>query len=285
MTAELALWNGELMPLAEVRVSVLDRGWLFGDAVYEVIRLYNGKPFLLAEHEARLYKSLAGLRMPRTKGRLGEKITQLVSAGGAPDGLVYVQISRGVAPRTHLPPPGMTPNELVFIQPFDEAAYVEKRTRGVAAALIDDRRWGRCDLKTVNLLGNVLGAEEARSRGADEAILVDADGMVTEGTHTSFFALIGGQLVTTPLSERVLPGITRDLVMALARKEKLKVREERVVAAALHQAQEVFLTGTLTEIFPVVSIDGLPIEAGRPGSMTIRLQKAFQAHTRPAVGK
>jgi D-alanine transaminase len=276
----LALWNGEVMPLARVVVPALDRGYLFGDSVYEVLRLYNGTPFLLAEHERRLERSLDGLRIAHPPGTLGAKIARLIDAGAAHDGLVYVQVSRGVAPRTHLPPAGIVPNELVYVQELAEAPYEAKRRAGVSVRLVADRRWGRCDLKTTNLLGNVIAADEARRGGDDEALLVDRDGFLTEGTHASFFAVVNGALVTTPLGEGILPGITRELVMQLAHNEGWGVREERLRAADWPKFQELFLTGTVTEIFPIVRVDGEPVGDGVPGAKTERLFKRFRALTR-----
>lgn len=272
-----ALWNGELQPLSEVRVSVLDRAYLFGDAVYEVLRVYAGQPFLLREHEDRLRRSLDGLGIDGADAELGEKIARLVAAGGPKEGLVYVQISRGEGPRSHVPPKGLTPNELLWLAPVDHAGLESKWRGGVSVLLCEDLRWGRCDVKSVNLLGNVLAAGEAKARGCEEALLVDRDGFVTEGAHTTFFGVRGSELVTTPLSPRILPGITRDFVIGLAKEQGLKLAEAKVKAAELGAFDEVFLTGTVSEIFPVVKVDGAAVGDGRPGPVTQRLHGLYRA--------
>jgi D-alanine transaminase len=280
----LASWNGTLMPLHAVMVPALDRAFLFGDAVYEVVRLYGGEPFLLEPHERRLVRSLAEMKIDRpfAGGELAREIARLVGASGVGDGIFYLQVTRGAGPRKHVPPVGLTPNVLAYVDAFDEVAtYFDGWRNGTSAALLPDERWARCDIKSVNLLGNVLAAAEAKARGAAEAILVDDDGLVTEGSHMTVFAVLDGALVTRPLSKRLLPSITREHVIALARSLGLTVREAPVTAASLTTSlaasTEVFVSATSSEVLPVTSIDGRRLGGGIPGPVTRRLQAAFTA--------
>lgn len=272
-----AFWNGRLMPLDEVRVSVLDRAYLFGDAAYEVIRVYRGRPWLFPEHERRLARSLAELGIAHALPRLAGQIQDLLAADGVADAGVYVQVSRGEAPRSHVPPAAMTPNELVYLLSIDDHAAEERRKNGLSVALMPDLRWGRCDIKSINLLGNTLAGAEAKKRGFDDALLVDRDHYVTEGTHSTFFAMTGGELTTPPLGPGLLPGITREFVLGLAARLGVPARERRVTAREVAQAEELFFTGTLAEIQPIVRLDGKPVGIGLPGPVTARLSAAFKS--------
>jgi len=270
-----ALWNGSLMPLAEVRVPVLDRGYLFGDSVYEVIRLYAGRPFLLEEHERRLSRSLRELGIEAVGTGLRPKIARLVERSGIRDGSVYLQISRGVGPRSHVPPPGLVPNELLFVQELQQQILKEVGSRGIRAYLADDLRWGRCDIKTTNLLGNCLALTAAKAKGGGEALLVDRDGYVSEGTHASFFGVKGTALVTTPLTHNILPSITRAFVLELAGRNGIAACERRLAASEIADLDEAFFVGTISELTPVVQVDERVIGCGEPGVVTRRLQRLY----------
>lgn len=272
-----AYWNGRLMPLAEVRVPVLDRGYLFGDAAYEVIRVYRGKPWLFSEHERRLARSLGELGFDARVDDLEGKIERLLAADGVTDAGVYVQVSRGEAPRSHVPPVGMKANELVYLLPVNDRALEEKRKKGLSVCLQPDARWGRCDIKSTNLLGNTLAGAEAKAKGFDDALLVDRDGFVTEGTHSTFFGVFGGRLVTPPLGPGLLPGITREFLLGLAARSGIPADERRIPAAELALAEELFFTGTLAEIQPIVRLDGNPVGNGAPGPLTLRTTALFKA--------
>ncbi len=272
-----AWWNGEFLPLADVRVAATDRAYLFGDAAYEVIRVYSGLPWLMKEHQLRLAASLAALGIDASLAGFGDRVASLLERSGATDACVYVQISRGSAPRSHVPPAGMKASELIHLLDVSLPNLAEKCRVGISACLLPDLRWGRCDIKSVNLLGNTLAASEARAKGFDEAVLVDRDGLVTEGTHSSFFAVLGGELHTTPLGPAILPGITRAFLLEEARKTGLAVRERRVAAAELTTASELFLCGTLSEIVPIVKLGGAPVGAAAPGPLTVRLQQVLKA--------
>jgi D-alanine transaminase len=276
MTEALANLNGKQMPLDEVRIPALDRGFLLGDAVYEVIRVYQGRPWLLDEHLRRLAQSMEAIRirgvdLDRVRRRIGETIT----AGPFREATTYIQINRGVAPRSHTFPALATPLELLYVREFVDRYEVARRD-GATVLTRPDLRWGRCDIKSTNLLANVLAAQEAKEAGCLEALLYLPDGTLTEGTHTSFFGVLDGTVLTAPNSPDILPGITRSLILRLTERAGIAVRERVLRRDDLARVSELFLTGTTTEVMPVVTVDGRPIAGGTPGPVTRRLQQAFQ---------
>ncbi len=273
--AVLASFNGVTQPLASVRVSPLDRAYLFGDAVYEVIRVYAGRPFRLERHLDRLRASLAALAIPHDIAVTRERLAALLAVSAVREGSVYLQISRGEAKRTHVPAPGMQPNELMWLEPLPVDFGAAKRAAGVTVALCPDLRWGLCRAKTTNLLGNVVAGLAAQDQGATEALLYDESGRVTEGMHSTFFAVDAGRLVTTPLGANVLPGITREVVLEIARALGIETVERSVARGELPAMQELFFTGTLSEIQPIVAVDGTAVGDGRPGPLARRLQERF----------
>ena len=275
----LANWNGEILPLEQAKVSVLDRAFLFGDAVYEAMRIYDGRLFLSDRHFARLERSLGELRIHCDVPRVRRRSLELLKASGVREGLLYIQISRGAAAkRTHaFPSAPVAPNELIYAANYaDGDPHRAARAAGVAAVTHPDLRWARRDVKTVNLLGNCLAAEAARQAGAYEAILYDPDGSITEGTHCSVFAATGGRLRTSPLGTNILPGVTRGFVLDLAEKERIPVDPIGVRKDELDLLDEVFLTGTSTEVLAVTTIDGRPVGDGAPGPITRKLSESFQ---------
>ncbi len=276
--------NGEQIPLAEAKISVLDRGFLFGDAVYEVLRIYNGKPWLMEEHFSRLARSLAAIRiqgidLDRLRGRMFDTI----AAGPFREATVYIQITRGAAPRRHGFPPQATPLEFLYVQEFHDP-YVQARQEGAAVITHPDIRWGHCDIKSTNLLANVLAAQAAREAGAIEALLCSEDGVVSEGTHTSLFGVLDGKVLTAPNSNHILPGITRGLILRLGQRAGIQVQEHELRRPDLGRVSELLLTGTTSEVLPVVRVDGQAIADGRPGPITRRLQQAYREAVREACG-
>ena len=271
----LANLNGAMMPLSEAKIPVLDRGFLFGDAVYEVLRVYRGRPWLQDEHFERLARSLEAIRIQGIDlGRLEERMRATIAAGPFREAMVYIQITRGSAPRKHAFPQGTAPLEFLFVQEFTDP-YEEGRRTGVSVITQPDLRWDRCDIKSTNLLSNVLAMQNAVEAGCVEALLYLPDGTLTEGTHTSFFGVKDGAVLTAPISSAILPGITRGLVLRLAKRAELPVREHVLLRQDLPRVTELFLTGTTSEVLPVVQVDGRPIADGRPGPMTRRLQEAY----------
>lgn len=277
----LADLNGKRMPLSEVMIPALDRGFLFGDAVYEVLRIYHGKAWLLDEHWQRLGRSLdairiSGVDLPRLRGRLLDTI----AASSFHEAIAYIQVSRGAgATRSHAFPLKATPLEFLYVAEFADP-YAEARRTGAGAIALPDIRWDRCDIKSTNLLANVLATQAAKEAGAIEALLYLPDGTMTEGTHTSFFGVLDGQLLTTPNSNAILPGITRGLVLRLAQRAAIPVQEHVLKKDDLRRVSELFLTGTTSEVLPIVKVDSQPIGTGEPGPLTRRMQEAYQQAVR-----
>jgi D-alanine transaminase len=283
--AALANVNGQLIPLDEVRVSALDRGFLFGDAVYEVLRVYGGKPWLADEHFARLGRSLEAVRIRGVDlDRMRRRMVETIATGPFREATAYLQVTRGAAPRKHAFPAGVAPLEFLYVQDFPDP-YAEARKSGAAVITQPDLRWDRCDIKSTNLLGNVLAMQTAAESGCVEALLYLPDGTLTEGTHTSFFGVLDGVLLTAPNSAAILPGITRGLVLRLSARAGVPVQEHTLRREDLDRVSELFLTGTTSEVLPVVRVDGTPIADGKPGPVTRRLQEVYAAEVREFLGR
>jgi D-alanine transaminase len=264
--------NGEYLPRERAVVSVDDRGFVFGDGVYEVFRAWEGRFFLAGPHLARLEDGMRALEIrggeETSADSLLEIAARLLEENGLTGGhaTVYVQVTRGTAPRAHSFPRGeVRPTVLVSAARFTPP--VAQCEEGAGAITLPDLRWSRCDLKTVNLLPNVLAKQKAVASGAIEALLV-RDGVVTEGSHTSAFAVLGGELRTHPKSPHVLPGVTRDLLLEIAAERGIPARETPVRAEALARAEELFVCGTTMDVTPLVRLDGRPVGEGRPGPVT-----------------
>ncbi len=275
MSQALANVNGEIQPLEDVRISVLDRGFLFGDAVYEVIRVYGGKPFLIDEHLRRLSQSMESIRLEGADMRdIIARINGTINAGEFQEAIVYIQITRGSAPRKHAFPENYQPFQLIWVQPFQDA-YADARQNGASVVTTPDIRWHRCDIKSTNLLGNVLGAQVAAEAGCMEAIFYREDGTLTEGSHTNLFGVRDGAIVTAPRSNAILPGITRELISRLAEQAAIPMIEDYLRRDELSTLSELFVSGTTSEVMPVVRIDDQTIGDGKPGPVTRRLQEAY----------
>jgi D-alanine transaminase len=276
MPEPLANLNGQTMPLDEVRISALDRGFLFGDAVYEVLRVYHGKPWMEREHFDRLARSLASIRIDGVEvARLRQRMHETIRAGGFGECVVYLQVTRGaVYPRKHAFPKAATPLELLWVEAYDDTKNAELRRTGAAVTTHPDMRWHRCHIKSTNLLANVLANQAAAEAGAVEALLYLPDGKLTEASHSSFFWVADGSVCTTPHDANILPGITRTVVMHLTERARVPVREGYLARADLAGVDELFLTGTSVEVMPVTRIDGRILGSGQPGPVTRRLQAA-----------
>jgi D-alanine transaminase len=274
----LACLNGELMPVDQAKVPVWDRGFLFGDSVYEVFRVYQGSCWLEEEHSARLRRSLAAMEFPAVDlDALTARVRRTIAASGIEEGTAYVQVTRGVAPRLHaFPNPPVPPTELIVVREYDDGPTARLRESGVPVISQPDLRWKRCDVKTTNLLANVLANEAAHRAGCYEAVLVDGTGLVTEATHSSIVWVRDGLIAGTPEGPGILPGTTRLLMLRLAERVGLAFGQSRITLGGLIEADEVLLLGTTIEIMPVISIDGKPVATGRPGPVARRLQDAFR---------
>jgi D-alanine transaminase len=271
----VAFLNGAFVSLDEAKVSIEDRGFQFGDGVYEVIRTYKGRPFSLDAHLARLDRSAAALALsqPYSHAEWTSHILEGIERAAYPESKIYLQITRGVAPRDHAYADDTIPTVVMTVREFHPLDRLVQAT-GVNAMTTEDIRWGRCDIKSVNLLANVLARQQVKQARVFEAILVNG-GLVTEGAISNVMVVQRGTVVTAPEGPRILSGVTRAVVLDLALAEGLPVLERFVSQADLYQADEVFLTGTTVEVLGVVRIDGKVIGDGQPGPITRRLAASF----------
>ncbi|CAK0746752.1 D-alanine aminotransferase [Gammaproteobacteria bacterium] len=269
--------NGKFLPVNQAQVSVLDRGFLFGDGVYEVIPVYGGYPFRLAEHLRRLNHSLTSIRCdnPLNSKQWSDLFIDLVTRNGGGDLSVYLQVTRGVGlNRDHAFPVGVLPSVFMMATPLLPLPE-EKRRKGVSAILVDDIRWKHCDLKVISLLPNVLFRQQAIDVAAFDAIFV-RDGQVTEGAVSNVFVVHDGKVVTPSKGPLLLPGITRDLVLELAIAENIPAREGMLTMEDLYNADEIWLTSSTKEIVPVVILDSAPVGNGLPGTHYRRMMDLYQ---------
>ncbi len=267
--------NGEYLPLAEAKVSVLDRGFLFGDGVYEVIPAYRGHLFRFDDHLRRLNNSLSNIRLMlhKTAEQWRTVLEPLLSTDR--DQYIYLQITRGVAPtRDHAFPEHAEPT--VFAMCSDIKPFTDRET-GVKAVTLDDSRWDLCHVKATTLLANILLRQQAVEQGAAEAILVKND-YVTEGAASNIFAVIDGVLKTPETSGEILPGITREVIIELAQKNQLPYQEAPISLAEIKHASEIWLTSSTREIIPVVELDGQRIGNGKPGPIWQNMNQLFQQY-------
>lgn len=269
-----SLWNDKIVKDEEVVINKEDRGYQFGDGIYEVVRVLDGKFFTLDEHLDRFFESAKKIRLtiPYTKEQLENLLKELVKANDLKTGYVYFQITRGYAPRIHHFPsnaaPVLTGNAVVMERPF------ETMKNGVKATFVEDVRWLRCDIKTLNLLGAVLAKQEAVEKGCYEAIL-HRDGVVTECSSSNVFGIKDNILYTHPANNFILNGITRQVVLQCAKEINLEIKEQAFTTEECLQMDEVFLTSTGSEITPVIEIDGQKINNGKIGEWTSKLQAQF----------
>jgi len=273
---ELGLINGRLISMDETVVSMEDRGHQFGDGVYEVTKVYNGRCFALRPHLDRLYQSLRAIRIPAiyTFEELVQFHEALIKESGITEGAIYLQITRGTAPRVHPFPEQVVPCLTMSIRPAGPINQ-EMREKGVKIILIPDERWLRCDIKSLNLLSNVLGKQQAKEAGCYEAVMVRGE-YVTEGTSSNFFVVKDGVIWTHPATNLILKGITRSIILErLAKDLDLTILEKPFDISFVKGVSEAFLTGTSTEIMPVTSIDGKAVHDGTVGPITRKLQLAY----------
>ena len=269
--------NGAFLPKEEAHLSPDDRGFLFADGVYEVIRAYGGRFFAEEAHLRRLASGLRALRIegvdPTALGSVARELLEQNGLSGA-DATVYIQVTRGAAPRVHAFPPEPTePTVYAIAGRFQSKA---DPVRGIAAITTPDVRWARCDIKSVALLPNCLAAQEAREAGAQEALFV-RDGVALEGTHTALFGVLGGVVRTAPKSNYILSSITRQTVLDCCREAGIPHEESPILVNELKGADELFVAGTTFEVMPVVRLDGSPVGDGKPGPVTMRLVELFRA--------
>lgn len=272
--------NGEIIPHSQAKISAFDRGFLFADGIYEVVPIYNGMPFLFSAHMQRLDRSLREVGIPQTLNHADWHaiIEQLNSAEPVENSVLYIQITRGSEfPRNHLPSAGLTPTVMATLSPFTPPTGAAD---AVKVALLEDIRWLRCDIKSVSLLGNIMLKQQAQALGAVEPILHRA-GRITEGASSNYFVVRDGVLYTAPNDALILPGITREHVLKLARQHGIEVHEKAFSVAELYTANECFLCSSTREIMPVGYVDEHQIGNGKVGPITQILIDLFR-QSRPS---
>lgn len=276
MSDPTAYLNGAWVPLAEARVPVLDRGFIFGDGVYEVIPVYAGTPLRLREHLTRLQTSLDAIRIanPHPAAEWEALLHDLVDRHPWPDQYVYLQVTRGVAKRDHAFPKDAVPTVFMMSSPLATPPR-EEIERGVAAVTATDYRWGRCDIKSIALLGNVLLRQVAVDAGAMETVMF-RDGLLTEGAASNIFAVAGDLLLAPPKSHLILPGITYDLVLELAAASGLPHRVREVTERETLTASELWLTSSTKEVLAITTLNGRPVGTGKPGPVYRRMHALYQ---------
>ena len=265
--------NGEFLPLESAKISVLDRGFIFGDGVYEVLPVYNGRLFRLVEHLQRLDNSLQAIRLanPLSREQWINILTTLVAHNQGGDQSVYLQVTRGPAKREHNFPQLIQPT--VFI--MSEAIQTNPPSPGVKAITCPDIRWQRCDIKAIALLANILLRQQAVDVGAVEAILI-RDGYVMEGAASNIFVVIDGIAMTPPKSQYILPGITRDLILEVMQANQLPYREIAITEAQLRSADEIWVTSSVREILPITTLDEKTVGSGKPGPVWSQIWQLYQ---------
>jgi len=275
LTEPTVYLNGQYVPYSRALVPVEDRAFLFADGVYEVVRCYDGRPFHLDRHFQRLRDSARGLELPLPLDEAGfdRIVAELLLRNGLREATVYLQVTRGAAPRQHHFPDDSAPTVVAIARPAESPPEDQVR-RGVAVITVPDTRWGFCYLKTVGLLPNVLARQQARREGAHDAVFV-RDGLVTEASASNVFCVFDGVVYTHPLAN-ILPGVTRAVVLEILDELGLPCREEAVPLQRFRAADEVFLTGTTVEVMGVAQVDGRPVGAGQTGPVTLRVWEAFR---------
>lgn len=271
------IWNDKIVERSEVKIDIEDRGYQFADGIYDVVRAYNGKFFTLNEHVDRLFSSAEKIElvMPFTKDELKQLLSTLMKENGISTGNIYMQVTRGIGiPRNHtytdpeLVPPVFTATTTIV--PRDQ----EKMDRGMSAFIVPDMRWLRCDIKSISLLGNIMAKHEAHKKGGDEAIL-HRDGIVTECSSSNVWMIKDDTIYTHPDGNLVLPGITKIMLLKVAREAGMLVKEEAFTIEDLKKADEVFASSTTMEAMPIVSIDGNPVGHGQRGAVVEKLQQLY----------
>lgn len=277
--SRVAYVNGGYMPLHDAGVSIMDRGFQFADSIYEVWAVRDGRLFDLEAHMARLQRSLAELRIerPMSEASLLAVIRETMRRNRVRDGIVYVQVSRGAANRDHVfPAPGATPTLVVTAKNLDRRAIAKRAQTGVKVTSAPETRWERRDIKSVNLLPNVLARQGAKEKGAFEAWFVDSDGLVTEGTSSNAWIVdASGILRTRELSHNILHGVTRAAILRIARERQMKLEERPFTIEEAKAAREAFITAASNAATGVIEIDGVTIGDGRPGPVTDALRAAY----------
>jgi D-alanine transaminase len=281
----LCYLNGEFLPLAEARISPLDRGFLYADAAYEVMPVYSGRPFRFAAHAERLTRSLTGISMedPHTRDEWRALLGSLIERNGGGDCYVYWQVTRGAQlGRTHAPLPQIPRTVFAFCAPWPQPP-ADLAERGVSCVTAADTRWARCDIKSTALLANVLLRQLSVDAAAAETIML-RDGELTEASSAAVHVVLGGEVLMPPNSRRILPGTTRGTVEEIAARAAIPCRVQAISESQLRAADEVWISAATREVQPVTLLDGHPVGSGRPGPLWRRVYEAFQRYKQELAG-
>ena len=274
---KLAMIQDEIIPYEQLAPAYRDRGLYFGDGVYEVIRSYDGKLFAFEEHMQRFGQSLAAIGITDVNlAEVRSKVRGAFEKANIPNAKIYWHITRGFGPRDHVGSPDLKPTFFLTITELNDEATARIKERGIKVSTFPDWRWRRCDIKSLNLLANVLAARDAFSKGCDEAILYNEQNYVTEGSSSAYFSIFGNKLQTTPLSENILPSITRIFVLECAKAVGLEVVQQHYTIQEAPSASEMFIAVTTKDIVPVVAFDSNTIGSGKPGAWTVKLIEQFK---------
>jgi D-alanine transaminase len=284
MSSQTVYLNGRLLPLKEATVSILDRGFMLGDGVYELIPVYHRRPFRLDEHLLRLQHSLDGIRLmnPMQDSEWQQIITQMIALHEPDNQSIYLQVTRGAAPRDHAFPKAVSPTVLVMSNPLSSPDQVQIEN-GICAVSSPDLRWGRCDLKTIGLLPNVLAKQKAVEAGCIECVLF-RNGVLTEGAASNIFVVKDGVILAPVKDHRMLPGITYDLVLELAQANEMPMEVRDIAEVEVRNADELWLTSSSREVQAIVELDGLPVGSGAPGPLYRRMYTQYQDFKQTLTG-
>jgi D-alanine transaminase len=281
----VAYVNGRYLPHGQAGVHIEDRALQFGDGIYEVLNILGGQPTDEEPHLGRMERSLRelGIAMPMGRAALKLVVREMIARNRMADCFLYLQVTRGAVKRDHVPPAnGPRPTLIMTMRGQDAAGLAQRLEKGIAVSTQPDIRWGRCDIKTVNLLPNLLAKQAAKKAGAFEAWLVDDDGYVTEGSSTTAWIVDGaGTLITRDLTNAILPGVTRQIMLQAASETQMKVEERKFTVAEARAAREAFLSSATGAAVPVVAIDGHKIGDGAPGPLTKRIRDLYAARSAP----
>lgn len=278
--SRIAYVNGRYKPIHKASVGIEDRGFQFGDGVYEGVSVYRGQMVDLDPHLDRLDRSLGELSMPAPMGRraLVQIFRTVILKNRVRDGFLYVQVTRGEAPRDHAFPASVRPSLVVTCRRFDFGAIRARAETGVSVLTQPDQRWGRCDIKSIQLLPNCAAKTAARDAGAFEAVLLDREGYITEGSSTNMWIVKDGALITRSTDDNILSGITRASLMGLAQKRQIRIEERRFTPQDAVEAQEMFLTSSTGGVTAITTLDNSPIGTGTVGPVSLALIDAYWAH-------
>lgn len=275
--SQIVYLNGHFSPLIDTKISVLDRGFLFGDGVYEVIPIYEGHIFYLERHMARLERNLHSIQLPVPfdSQELRAIIQKLIT--GQKQESVYLQVTRGIAKRDHGFPGTVKPTVFVMASPIDQQSK-----HGITCVTLNDDRWLHCDIKTIALLPNVLLRQRAHDQEADEAILI-RDGLITEGAASNVFIVLGENIITAPKGPFILPGVTRDIIIELAQNAGFQVIQHQFNEQELTDANEIWISSSTKEVIPVIKLNGQPVSKGKPGPVWQQINTLFQNHKQELI--